>query len=408
MRPLWSRSVRFRIALVYSCVLFTLAALVLGALYVGLSLALSDEPVSKREAVIVSRDENGALRRDRTTVLDGRDFERKVNAHTLDNLRTFSFAALGGLFVVSLGVGWVIAGRVLRPIDRITAVAQEIQATNLSRRIELDGPDDELRRLADTFDAMLDRLDASFTSQRQFIADASHELRNPLAIIQTNTDVALSDPDATPESLRRAARVVRGATVRMARLVDDLLALARLDTPAPRREPVDLAAVVHEEGDEFVAPAVAAGIDLHREPAETITVRGDHQSLRRAVANLLENALRHARSSVRLSAGRVRGWAWLAVADDGPGIAREDQARIFDRFLRLDRGRARDAGGSGLGLAIVRQIAEAHGGAVAVFSEPGRGATFVVWLPTGDGRRPPPSTDPTTAAAGAATGVTRL
>ena len=164
---------------------------------------------------------------------------RLVNTETLENLRRYSFSALGVLFVVSLGVGWVVSGRTLAPIGRITDVANHIQATDLSQRIELEGPSDELKRLADTFDRMLARLEDAFAMQRRFVADASHELRNPLAIIKTNLDVALADPNVSKEELERAGSVARRATERMALLVDDLFALRAWTRvlPSPRTYP---------------------------------------------------------------------------------------------------------------------------------------------------------------------------
>jgi signal transduction histidine kinase len=302
---------------------------------------------------------------------------------TLTKLRNYSFGALGVLFVASLGVGWVVAGRVLRPIGRITGVARDIQATDLSRRIELPGPEDELKQLADTFDAMLARLDAAFAAQRQFTADASHELRNPLAIIRTNVDVALSDPNADPEDLRHTIEVIKRASDRMARLVDDLLALARRQEPTLEHEPVDLGAAVAEASDDFVVPAAARNIVLDRAIAPGVTVTGDRDALKRAVANLLENAVRlaPAGSRIRLATGSEGDRAWIAVADEGPGISPEDQARVFDRFWRADKARSRSDGGTGLGLAIVRQIAESHGGQVRLQSKVGVGSSFVIWLP---------------------------
>ena len=268
------------------------------------------------------------------------------------------------LFVASLGVGWVVAGRVLRPIGRITSVARDIQATDLSRRIELPGPDDELKQLADTFDAMLARLDAAFAAQRQFTADASHELRNPLAIIRTNADVALANPHADPDDLRHTITVVKRASDRMARLVDDLLALARRQEPTLEHEPVDLGVAVAEASDDFVVPAAARDIVLDRAIAPEVIVTGDRDALKRAVANLLENAVRLAPrgSRIRLATGSEGDRTWIAVADEGPGISPEDQPHVFDRFWRADKGRSRADGGTGLGLAIVRQIAESHGG----------------------------------------------
>src|SRR6266536_3303134 len=253
----------------------------------------------------------------------------------------FSFAALFVLFFARLALGWVKARRVRAAIGRITGVAREIQATDLSRRIRLQGPNDELKQLADTFDAMLARIDAAFAAQHQFLADASHELRNPLAIIRTNADVALAEPDPLPDDLRQAMVVVKRASDRMARLVDDLLALARREAPTFANEPVDLGRAVAEGSEDFLVAAETRGIVL----------------------------------------GSERGFAWIAVSDEGPGIAPEHQPRVFDRFWRSDKARSRADGGTGLGLSIVRQIARSHGGDVQLQSKLGLGSTFTIWLP---------------------------
>jgi len=244
---------------------------------------------------------------------------------------------------------------------------------------------------------MLARLDLAFASQRRFVADASHELRTPLAIIKANLDLALTDAQATDESRATAAAVIKRAIDRMARLTDDLLALARLDAPASGREPVPLGALLEDAREEFAAAAAARAVELETSVMPGRIVQGDRDVLKRAVTNLLDNAVRVAPegSTVRLSHGEVNGWAWLAVADEGPGIAPEHQEWIFDRFWRADDARTRPGGGSGLGLAIVRQIAEAHRGSVGVFSEPGDGATFVVWLPRTADPGEAPQLDPT-------------
>jgi signal transduction histidine kinase len=378
--PEWTRSIRVRYTLLYSAVLFGLAALVVVMLYVILSMTLSGEPVTSEGRGLFCNRFGGCIR---VAVVNAQQIEQLVNTETLDKLRDFSLKALGVMFVASLAVGWVIAGRVLAPIERITSVAREIQATDLSRRIELGGPEDELRRLADTFDAMLARLDAAFATQRQFLADASHELRNPLAIIRTNLDVAMADSDADPEDLRQALEVIRRASDRMGHLVDDLLALARGQALSVTAEPVDLGAVVADASDELVIQAAARDITLDRTIVPGIVVSGDPDALKRAVANLLENALRYSPpgSRVRLAVGSERGRAWVAVSDEGPGIAPEDQPRVFDRFWRSDKARSRAEGGTGLGLSIVRQIANGHGGEVQLQSRVGVGSTFTIWLP---------------------------
>ena len=376
--PEWARSIRFRYTLLYSAVLFGLAAIVVAAIYLVLLMNLRSEPVSASRGVWCPRFGGDCIR-----LLSLSEFERLVNSRTLKQLRNYSFGALGVLFVASLGVGWVVAGRVLRPIGRITSVARDIQATDLSRRIELPGPEDELKQLADTFDAMLARLDAAFEAQRQFTADASHELRNPLAIIRTNVDVALADPHADPDDLRHTMAVVKRASDRMARLVDDLLALARRQEPTLEHELVDLGVAVYEASEDFMVPAAARDIVLDRAIAPRVVVTGDRDALKRAVANLLDNAVRlaPAGSRIRLATGSEGDRAWIAVADEGPGISAEDQLHVFDRFWRADKARSRADGGTGLGLAIVRQIVEGHGGHVRLQSKVGLGSSFVIWLP---------------------------
>ncbi|HTF60576.1 MAG TPA: HAMP domain-containing sensor histidine kinase [Actinomycetes bacterium] len=388
--PEWARSIRFRYTLLYSAVLFGLAAVVVAAIYLVLMMSLRNQPYSTGVKQLI------CVGNECYQPVTFRQLERVVNGRTLKELRNYSFTALGVLFVASLGVGWVVAGRVLRPIGRITSVARDIQATDLSRRIQLPGPDDELKQLSDTFDAMLARLDAAFAAQRQFVADASHELRNPLAIIRTNVDVALADPRADPEDLRHTIAVVKRASDRMARLVDDLLALARRQEPTLEHEPVDLGAAVAEASDDFVVPAAARNIVLDRAIARGVTVTGDRDALKRAVANLLENAVRLAPegSRIRLATGSEGDRAWVAVADEGPGIAPDDQPHVFDRFWRADKARSRADGGTGLGLAIVRQIAESHGGQVRLQSKVGVGSSFVIWLPVASDASEPPSKPP--------------
>ena len=267
-----------------------------------------------------------------STVAEIDEIEAAVNYNTLQNLRNYSLIALGGLFVASLGIGWVLSGRALRPVGAITRTAKEIQATDLSRRIHLDGPQDELRDLADTIDSMLDRLDDAFQSQRQLIDDASHELRSPLAIIRTNLDASLTVPAATADERERAIAVVDRATTRMSRLVEDLLATARRDAQAMPDADVDLAAVAREAGEEYGSDRVRFSYEL----TEGLHLIGDHDALRRAVGNLLSNAVRlaPAHSTVTIASGRT---GLLALAGRGrrrPGHRSRPSPRVFDRFWR--------------------------------------------------------------------------
>ena len=381
-------SLRTRLALLYSIVLFALAAVMVGGIYLGLSRALSDEPMSRlaRFEQLVAEDgvDQPSLAPD-----DHLDrpwlviFEAEVNRRALERLRAYSFTALGGLFLGSIAVGWYVAGLVLRPIGRISAVAREITATDLSRRIDLGGSSDELRDLADTFDEMLGRLDESFEGQRRFVQEASHELRNPLAVLRTNLDVVMADPDAGPEDFRAAGLVAVRAAERMSVLVDDLLLYAHHERPDSRREPIDLGTVVAETVEDFVAAASRDGGGLDHDRSTGLDVVGDAAALRRAIANLLSNAIRVSDSGgrVRVTTGRDDEMVWASVVDDGPGLPIDHLDRVFQRFWRGDRASAREAGRSGLGLAIVRQIAEGHGGRATVRSTVGDGATFTLWLP---------------------------
>jgi signal transduction histidine kinase len=394
-------SIRFRLTVIYSVLLFGLAAALVGGLYLGLSRSLQNETVSRTFVVQqpVLTPEGVAIRQD-TVQAQFRTLESLVNEHALEKLRTFSFAALAFLFLASLIVGWIVAGRVLAPIGRITAVARDIQATDLSRRIALGGPADELRGLADTFDAMLGRLDEAFENQRRFIQEAAHELRNPLAVMRTNLEVALADPEADLEDMRHTATVVSRTVERMGRLVDDLLAHARAGALEHTREPVDVRSLVDETVDEFRATAATRGLMLRPvHGADPIEVDGDRTALKQALANLVGNAVRLAPegSTVTVRAGvdapihavadlgdedaDVGGpWAVLEVEDEGPGIDPADHDRVFQRFWR-GGDQPYDERRSGLGLTIVRQIAESHGGRVCLASARGSGSTFTVRLP---------------------------
>jgi signal transduction histidine kinase len=395
--PDWMGSIRFRLTVMYSLVLFGLAAILVGGLYLAIAARLDDHSMAGTQpAVLVVPQADGTQRIESVQTSDLETFEEGVNRRSLQLLKGYSFWAVGLLFVASLGVGWLIAGRVLAPIDRITAVARDIQATDLARRIDLRGPPDELKDLADTFDGMLGRLEDAFQQQRRFIQEASHELRNPLAVIRTNLEVTLDDPDASVEDLRATAEVVNRSTSRMSVLVDDLLTYAREGAPVREVGPVDLDEVVADAVADFAASAQARHVDLVAEPSPgraPVAVEGDRVALRQAVANLVANAVRLAPegTSVRLAAGREGPWAWIAVDDAGPGIPAEHHEHVFQRFWRGDTQRARSEGRSGLGLAIVSQVAATHGGEVRLADNARGGSTFTLWLPARD---PEPVVDP--------------
>ena len=293
------------------------------------------------------------------------------------------------LLVADLLIGYWLAGRILRPVQAITRAAREIGETDLHRRLAL-GRADELGELADTFDQMLARLEAAFERQRQFTADASHELRTPLTILELETERALAQLRA-PEEYQRALAVIQTESGAMARLVSDLLTLARLDPGASpgRREALDLSEVTLDVIERLAPLAHSLGARLAVGELPELPVSGDPQQLAQLLANLIENALQHGQAAcpeVRIEAGRRQAAgqpvAWVRVTDNGPGIAPENLPRVFDRFYRADAARGA-GGGHGLGLAIVSQIALAHGGAVTVTSSGvlGEGACFEVTVP---------------------------
>jgi signal transduction histidine kinase len=402
-RPAWTQTIRFRLAATYSLVLFALAALVLAVVYGVVSQSVDAAPLNPITVSKVKEVDGRIVPKEGETfqAADLASVQQAVNHKALEIMRDASALVLGGLLLGSFGVGWWLAGRVLRPVQRVTAAAREISATDLSRRIALDGPHDELRDLADTVDDMLGRLDRAFAAQRQMIDDASHELRNPLAIIQINLDAVLSRDDVDTAERQRASTVTARATQRMGSLIEDLLAAARRAAPAFTDTDVDLGHVADEAADAFALLADSDGLRLERRAGPGLGVIGDAEALRRAVDNLLSNAVRASPpwAEIVLATGRYGGWAWLAVRDHGPGIAPEHQERVFDRFWRGPDGTRRRDRGTGLGLAIVRQVVESHGGSVAVHSVQGAGATFVLWLPLraagGTDRTPrPPGLDP--------------
>lgn len=394
--PDWAGSIRFRLTVLYSLFLFGLAAFVIAGVYAVLSARLNDESqlLSRTHEITVVRQVPGGVELTPTEVrAQYQSVEQLANARALALLRTYSTTALGLLFAASLGVGWIVAGRVLAPIGRITSVAREIQATDLARRIDLRGPPDELKELADTFDAMLARLDDAFAGQQRFIQEASHELRNPLAVIRTNLDVALSDPDPDPEDLRRTTELVARTADRMSSLVDDLLVYARLGAPERDSGLLDLHDVAVEAQEEFRNPAALRGLAIIVRGLPGHAVYGDRIALRRAVANLLTNAIRHAPpdTTITLTVDRVDDDEQLAVADAGPGIPADQQPHVFERFWRGDRTAGRQDGRSGLGLAIVDQILTEHAGSATIHTNDAGGSTFLLTLPAADAHRWPPA-----------------
>lgn len=306
--------------------------------------------------------------------------QRAVNFAALQALQRYSLIALGLMFILSLLIGWWVAGRALRPVGAVTRTAQEISTSDLTRRIDAGGPPDELRTLADTIDSMLDRLERGFTSERTLVQDVSHELRNPVAVVQANVEAVLARDDSTSEERAQASAVVLDATRRMSRLLEDLLATARTRFEAFSDRPLDLSQLVRSASQEYDVLARQRGITLAERIRTDPQVFADPDVLGRALSNLLSNAVRVApdESTVLVGVGSTRGWAWVAIADQGPGIPEDSRGRVFDRFYQAPGPRS---GGSGLGLAIARQIVESHEGRLRLARSGDDGSTFVIWLP---------------------------
>lgn len=286
------------------------------------------------------------------------------------------------LLLASFG-GWWLSSRALAPIDHVTKMAQEITGHDLSRRLNLDLPDDEVGRLARTFDDMIARLDAMFQRQRQFTADASHELRTPLTAIRGQIDVALTRARDANE-YQRVLVAVNDQVDRMTRLVGGLLMLARSDAGAMplQREPVPVQGLVESIAHQVEPLARAKGIGIAVEPGEPSTVSGDQDLLLQLLLNLADNAVKYTdQGSITIGWRSDEREVAIFVRDTGIGIPAEHRDRIFERFHRVDVARSRERGGAGLGLAICKWIAEAHGGRMSVDSSDA-GSTFTGTLPT--------------------------
>ncbi len=384
--PSFVSTIRFRLSLAFAVTVFGVGAFLIGGIYLYQVNRL-DEPTLQTNPIVFYD-----TRTDRWVETDFRlvyvqdsqmavlDFvEQEAYRVALNQLRRASFGALLALFAASFGSGWLLSGWALRPVGRINAALREISADDLSKRISMPGPDDELKSVADAVDGTLDRLQSAFEEQRRFVHEASHELRNPLAVASTNLELALDSNSET--ELRRAAEIAFASTGRMSALVEGLLDQARDGVPDVHRGPVDMRQMVDELAVEFTAAAARRRLSITvAETSEVdVVLQGDEPALRRAVSNLLANATRLAPEGSTITMGvHVEGQAALVeVADEGPGIAAEDQPRVFERFWRGDA----EGAGTGLGLSIVRRIVERHGGSVDLESEQGAGSVFTLRLP---------------------------
>ncbi|MBS1878690.1 MAG: HAMP domain-containing protein [Actinobacteria bacterium] len=372
MRSAWARlGLRGRLAISIG----TIVVLAFAAIFVAVRIQMS------RESAVIQQEEG------REVAAPGGAGERHegaaaspiADAHS--DVEKTIFLVGGLTLAAALLAGYLLAARTAAPLRRFAATATAVDAGDLTPRLHADPASAaELRALAEAFNHMLDRLDAAFSQQRRFVSDASHELRSPLTAVRGQLEVLARSESPDAGEVRRVERVAMAELARVERLVEEMLALARLDEgEGPRPRPLDAASFLR---------GIAADAPGRAEVGELAagTLEADPELLARVVRNLLENGRRHAGGRVAVSSRAVGGRLLIAVDDDGPGIAAEERERVFDRFHRSDAARDRASGGSGLGLAISREIVEAHGG--RIWAEPSSlgGARLCLELPGFTGR----------------------
>jgi signal transduction histidine kinase len=379
-----ARTIRLRLTAIYGSLFLASGAALVGITYLllrGEYTGLFIKSGNQAVVGIVSGSSSGATQV--THVLHiPQPSQIRVVAHAqsaaaLHQLLVDSGIALAIMAVLSIWLGWLIAGRALSPLRTITEAAREISATSLHRRLSLDGPEDELKQLATTFDALLERLEGAFAAQRQFVANASHELRTPLTLERALLELALSDPDADAASLRKTCERVLAVGKEQERLIEALLTLSRSQRGLDRHEPVDLAAI----GAAVATAADTGGLafETRFEPARTT---GDPRLVERLAANLVDNAVKHniAGGSVTVETRVEGGHAVLRVVNTGRHIRPDEVARLFQPFERLEPERV-DRAGLGLGLSIVDAIARAHGATLTATAPPEGGLAVEVAFP---------------------------
>ncbi|MGY1497022.1 sensor histidine kinase [Streptomyces sp. QTS52] len=388
----WLRpTIRIRLTLLYGGMFLIAGILLLSIIYLLAAQAIREG--SGSQSFQISSSSTIKITSDTCPVLNvaNTDEERTaalkacsdtLRQHALDGLLSRSLLTLLGLAVIAFAFGYAMAGRVLTPLGRITRTARAVAGSDLSRRIELDGPDDELKELADTLDDMLERLQRAFTAQQRFVGNASHELRTPLAINRTLLEVHLSDPAAPPE-LQQLGKTLLATNERSEQLVEGLLLLARSDNQIIERKPVDLAEVAEQAVDQTHAEAEAKGVELRgkRDPA---VVQGNGVLLERIALNLVQNAVRYNVPEdgwVEVTTAVQHGQAVLVVSNTGPVVPAYEIDNIFEPFRRLRTERTGSDKGVGLGLSIARSVARAHGGHISALPREGGGLVMRVALP---------------------------
>jgi signal transduction histidine kinase len=399
VRRLWPQKVRTRLTLIYAALFFAAGSALLGLTYGLVASSLPTQPAqipqtSQEQAKLVQQCNLERAKSPRvpkpqlpacaqlkafsTGVSSGSQTQRQ---RALTELLVFSLVGLGVMTVASGGLGWIMSGRVLRPVRVITETARRASERHLGERLALTGARDELKELADTFDDMLERLDAAFATQRRFVANASHELRTPLTVMRTAIDVTLAKPSPTPAQLTDMAVRVRRSINQAESMVEALLTLAVSDQGKLSTEFTDLATWA-EDAIDAAAPEIERldlRVDTKLDPAETT---GDPQLLERMIWNLVDNAVRHNEPGgwIRLRTGARDSAVYLEIANSGPFIPDDDVPSLFEPFRRLEaRTGVRD--GVGLGLSIARSVVTAHHATVTAHSQPAGGLAISVVIP---------------------------
>jgi signal transduction histidine kinase len=363
-------SIRWRLTITYSALVFAASAVMLFSIYaiIGTAIGSAWPPLDVDDVGV-------------QTIWRSARIQAIANAR--DALISSSYTALGGIGILALIIGYFVADRALKPVTQMTATARKLSESTLAhQRIDLQGPDDELKELADTFDAMLTRLNVAFDTQRRFVANASHELRTPLTINRTVLEIALSDPEAS-QDLKALGRTLLEVNARNEKLIEGLLLLARSERELAVRKPLDVQEVAQTAVDQVTPFAEAEGVTLTTDLVGAPTV-GDPVLLERSISNLLENAVKYnipENGKVWIRTGMVDRALVVQVANTGQHVPAYEVNSLFEPFRRLHADRVDSAKGSGLGLSIVRAVVQAHGGNVTAVPREGGGLVVTIRLP---------------------------
>ncbi|MFE5793333.1 sensor histidine kinase [Streptomyces sp. NPDC056503] len=389
VRPLLRPTIRIRLTLLYGGMFLIAGILLLSIIYLFTAQAVTESVSQLPFKVVEGKVQPTTSWCELPVQGTGEQLNAAVSAclkhqqdMALDDLLRRSLFGLLGLSIIAFAFGYAMAGRVLSPLGRITRTARQVAGSDLARRIELDGPDDELKELADTFDEMLERLERAFSAQQRFVANASHELRTPLAINRTLLEVHLSDPGA-PMEFQQLGKTLLATNERSEQLVEGLLLLARSDNQIAERKPVDLAEVAERAVDQVYGEAETKGVEIRGERAPVV-VQGNGVLLERIALNLLQNAVRYNVPEdgwVEVTTEAQHGQAVLVVSNTGPVVPAYEIDNLFEPFRRLRQERTGSDKGVGLGLSIARSVARAHGGRISAEPREGGGLVMRVTLP---------------------------